>query len=118
MRGAIGWSYDLLEEEEKKSLNRLALFAGGFTLDGAEAIVEAGEVLKVDLLNSVASLVDKSLLSQRELPDGEPRFRMLQVVREFALDALGANSEADKIKSVHAEFYAALAEEALFKYGC
>jgi non-specific serine/threonine protein kinase len=112
MRAAIAWSYDLLDAEERKLLNRLAVFADGFTLDAAEVVAGTGEDLRVDLLDAVASLVDKSLLSQRGQPDGEPRFRMLVVVREFALEALEANGEANKIKRLHAGFYMLLAEAA------
>lgn len=108
MRAAISWSYDLLEPEEKKLLNRLAVFAGGFTLDAAEAVANAEADTGSDLLNAVASLVDKSLLSQREQSDGEPRLRMLVVVKEFALEMLQDSGEAERIKRLHAEFYANL----------
>jgi predicted ATPase/serine/threonine protein kinase len=133
MRAAIRWSYDLLDEEEKILLNRLAVFAGGFTFEAAEAVVSgqwsavrqsppeidktsAGKKLTTDhrplttVLDDLASLVDKSLLAQREQADGEPRFRMLAVVREFALEMLEMSGEADQIKRRHAEFYAHLAE--------
>ncbi len=112
MRGAIAWSYDLLNEKEKKLLNRLGVFAGGFTLDGAEEIGNAKKDLNLDILDAVTSLADKSLLSQREQADGEPRFRMLEVVREFALEALMTSGEADDIKHRHAGFMVALSEEA------
>lgn len=112
MRAAIAWSYDLLDGEERKMLNRLAVFAGGFTLDAATAVANANEDLSFNLLDCVASLVDKSLLLQREQMDGEPRFRMLKVVREFAFEALQESGEADEIKRRHAEFYASLAETA------
>jgi predicted ATPase len=112
MRGAIQWSYDLLEAEEKLLLNRLAVFAGGMTLDTAEAVANAKADLSVDLLDGISSLVDKSLLSQREMADGEPRFRMLEVVREFALEALAASGASGEIKRLHAEFYAQMAEAA------
>jgi predicted ATPase len=112
MRGAIQWSYDLLEAEEKKLLNRLAVFAGGLTLGAAEAVANAAGDLSVDLLDGVASLVDKSLIAQREMADGEPRFRMLEVVREFALEALETSGEAGDVKRLHAGFYAQLSETA------
>ena len=112
MRGAIAWSYDLLDSDEKKLLNRLAVFARGFTLDGAEAVGNAKEDLNTDIFDGISSLVDKSLLSQREQADGESRFRMLEVVREFALESLTENGEMEEIKRLHSIFYAALAEEA------
>lgn len=112
MRAAIRWSYDLLDAGERKLLSRLAVFFGGFTLDAAESVAGAEEDLNVDLLDAIASLVDKSLILQRELLDGEPRFRMLKVVREFALEALEASGESGEIKRLHAEFYARLSETA------
>jgi non-specific serine/threonine protein kinase len=112
MRAAIAWSYELLEEEEKKLLNRLAVFAGGFTLGAAEEIVNAEADLKNDLLDTVASLVDKSLVLRRELPNGKSRFRMLAVVREFTHEALDSSGEANKTRKHHAKFYASLAETA------
>lgn len=109
MGGAIQWSYDLLEGEERKLFDRLAVF-GGFTLEAADKVANK-EDLSVDILNAVASLVDKSLLTQREMAaDGEPRFRMLEVVREFALEQLGATGQANEFKRVHAEFFAQMAE--------
>ncbi len=116
MRGAIAWSYDLLDADEKKLLNRLAVFARGFTLEGAEAIALNSNFpntdLKIDIFDVLSSLVDKSLLAQREQADGEPRFRTLEVVREFALETLTASGEADEIKHRHAAFFANLSEEA------
>ncbi len=132
MRGAIQWSYDLLEENEKKLFNRLAVFRGGFTLDGAEVIAEGEKVRKRESEKSVAdstfssshsltfslsifdglsSLLEKSLIVRRDGADGEPRFRMLVVVREFALEKLAESGEADEIKQLHAEFYADLADK-------
>lgn len=108
MRGAIAWSYDLLDAGEQKLLNRLSVFRGGLTLEGAEAIGNAEADLSADLLDVVSSLVDKSLLLQREQPDGEPRFRMLVVVREFAFEKLAESGEAERIKRLHAGFYVLL----------
>jgi predicted ATPase/serine/threonine protein kinase len=112
MRAAIRWSYDLLDAKEQKLLNRLAVFGGGFTLDEAERVAGAEADLELDLFDGIAELSDKSLLTQREQADGEPRFRMLAVVREFALEELEAGSESNEIKRRHAEFFAALSEEA------
>ena len=112
MRGAIAWSYDLLDENEKKLFNLLAVFTGGFTLDGAEAVANASNAdAEIDVLDGVSSLVDKSLLVQREQLDGESRFRMLVVVKEYAVEKLNESGEADEVKHRHADFFAALAEE-------
>jgi tetratricopeptide (TPR) repeat protein len=110
MRAAIKWSYDLLDAEEQKLLNRLAVFGGGFTLDAAEKVANSEADLEIDSFDGIASLVDKSLLLQSEQADGEPRFRMLVVVREFALEELEAGGEAEEVKKRHAEFYAQMAE--------
>jgi predicted ATPase len=109
MRGAVAWSYGLLDEGERAVLQRLAVFVGGCTLDGAEAVCGTGGE---DVLEALGSLVEKSLVRQREQEDGEPRFRMLEVVREYALEALEAGGEAGEVRRLHAEFYAGLAEAA------
>jgi len=106
MRGAIRWSYDLLGEAERAVLRRLAVFAGGCTLEAAEAVCGG------DVLDALSSLVEKSLLRRRERGEGEARFTMLEVVREFALEALEAGGEAEEVRRLHAEFYAGLAEDA------
>ncbi len=112
MRKAIGWSYDLLDVEEKKLLNRLAVFAGSFTLGGAEAIGNAKNDLCSDIFDIVSLLVDKSLLTRHEKSDDEPRFRMLAVVREFVFEKLLESGEMNQIKHHHAAFYASLSEKA------
>ena len=83
MRDAIAWSHDLLTQEEQTLLQHLAVFPGGCTLEAAEAV--AGPDATLDVFDGIASLVDKSLLRQEEA-EGEPRFRMLEMVREFGLE--------------------------------
>jgi predicted ATPase/DNA-binding winged helix-turn-helix (wHTH) protein len=119
MRGAIEWSYELLDREEKFLFRRLAVFSGGFTVEAAEAIGEKelkiGENsldLPVSVLDLLTSLIDNNLLIQKELPDGNMRLRMLEVVREFALECLEANGELEILAQNHARFFLALAQEA------
>jgi predicted ATPase/class 3 adenylate cyclase/DNA-binding CsgD family transcriptional regulator len=112
LRGTIAWSYDLLEEAEKKLFRRLAVFVGGCTLEAAEAVCNATQDLEVDVLDTVARLVDKSLLRQEEQADGEPRLLMLETIREYALERLAASSEAEAVRRQHATFFLRLAEEA------
>lgn len=95
MRGAIEWSYDLLDETERVLFRRLSVFAGGFTIDAAEAIVSDDENLCIDVLNGITSLVENSLLVQTETSNGESRFRLLEVVREYALEALETTARAN-----------------------
>ena len=110
MRAAIAWSHDLLTPEEQVLFRRLAVFAGGFTLEAAEAVVSGSDELRIDLFEVVASLADKSVLRQEAGPGGEPRFFMLETVREFALEQLGASGEERAIRERHANWCLALAE--------
>ena len=97
MRDAIAWSYDLLPPAERVLFRRLAVFAGGFTLEAAEAVTEASAELGVDFLVGILSLVEASLLARSEAPGGVPRYRMLETVREFGLEQLAASGEADGV---------------------
>jgi len=109
LRATIAWSWDLLPVVEQVLLRRLAVFAGGWTLDAASAVCDIEGTL--DVLAGMAALVDKNLAEQTER-DGEPRFTMLATVREFALEQLIAAGEADLIRRRHAEHFCALAEAA------
>ncbi len=112
MRAAIAWSHDLLSPEEQALFRRLAVFVGGFTLEAAESVVRGPGEPGIDLLEGVASLVDKSLLRQDVGPGGEPRFTMLETVREFALEQLAASGEDAAIRERHASWCLALMEAA------
>jgi predicted ATPase/DNA-binding CsgD family transcriptional regulator len=112
MRDTIAWSYNLLTPEEQALLRRLAVFAGGFTLEAAEADCGATNLAGLDVLDGLTSLVDKSLLREEMGPEDEPRFGMLETVREFALERLAAAGEAEIIQRAHAAFYLTLAERA------
>src|SRR5439155_375140 len=112
LRGAIEWSYDLLEEGEKQLFRRLAVFVGGCTLESIEAVCNAQGDLGADVLDRVESLVSKSLLRQEEQADGEPRFVMLETIREFARDELEESGDANALQREHACYFMELAEEA------
>jgi predicted ATPase len=112
LRRAIDWSYDLLAEAEQALFRRLAAFVGGCTLEAVEAVCNGAGDLQVDALEGVASLVDKSLLQQEAQPDGGPRFRMLETIREYGLERLEASGEAEGTRGRHAAFFRALAEQA------
>src|SRR5215212_8864955 len=104
MRNAIAWSHDLLTAEEQTLFRRLAVFSGGCTLEAAEAIVNPQEIL--DVFGGIASLIDKSLLRQEEGVAGEPRFRMLETVREYGLERLeAAGDEAEPIRRGQAAYF-------------
>jgi predicted ATPase len=88
MRDAIAWSYDLLSSDEQTLFRRLAVFVGGCTLKAAEAVANSTGDLEIDPIEGIASLVDNSLLREETIRNGEPRFLMLETVREFALEQL------------------------------
>ncbi|MEK6225881.1 MAG: adenylate/guanylate cyclase domain-containing protein [Chloroflexota bacterium] len=106
LNGAIAWSWDLLNESEKRLFGRLAVFVAGAMLPQIEAV--SGES---DVLDVLSALVEQSLVRQSEV-EGEPRFRMLVTIREYALVRLAQSGEADEISRRHAAAFLALAEEA------
>ncbi len=111
LRNTIAWSADLLRPEERAVFRRLSVFAGGFTLDAAEAVIEEfGAALSV--LDLVASLADKSLIRRQGGGGGEPRFAMLETVREFGLEQLLASGEEVAVRDRHAAWCLQLAEHA------
>jgi predicted ATPase/class 3 adenylate cyclase len=112
LRAAIAWSYDLLVPPERALFARLAVFAGGCTLEAAEAVCSAAGGLPLDLLDGIDSLVQKSLLRQEEGPGGDPRFTMLETIREFAQERLHELPEADALRQAHADTLLILAENA------
>lgn len=112
LRGAIAWSYDLLEPEEQRLFHRLAVFVDGWSWEAAEEVCMAAGRLEGDILEGLASLVDKSLLRQEEQAEGEVRFWMLQTLREFGLEQLHSTGEMEITREKHAEYYLRLAEEA------
>jgi predicted ATPase/DNA-binding CsgD family transcriptional regulator len=112
MRAAIAWSHDLLTLEEQVLFRRLAVFAGGFTLEAAEAVASGPVEPGIDPFEGVASLLDKSLLRQEAGPGGEPRFTMLETVREFALEQLAASGEDAETRHRQASWCLALMEAA------
>jgi predicted ATPase/DNA-binding XRE family transcriptional regulator len=112
MRGTLDWSYDLLHNPEKGLFRRLSVFAGGFTLEAAEAVGGEGEE-PGDELMLLGNLIEQSLvLAGSEGEGDEIRYRMLEPVRQYAQEKLEEGGEAEKTKRHHARYYLALAEEA------
>jgi predicted ATPase/DNA-binding XRE family transcriptional regulator len=116
LRAAIEWSYDLLEAGEQKLFARLGVFVGGCSIPAAEAVCNARGDLAVDPLEAVESLLDKSLVRQSGQEeediglDWEPRFEMLETIREYAAERLRESGEEEQTRHWHAEYYLALAE--------
>ena len=111
LRAAMDWSYDLLSAAEQKLFRRLSVFVGGCTLEGVEAVCDTKGDLDLDLLDGMASMVDKSLVQQVEQAKGESRFVMLETIREYALEKLEASGEEALTKRAHAAYCLVLAEE-------
>ena len=112
MRDAIGWSYDLLTADEQAFFRRLSVLAGGGSLEAVAAITSGAGEIGRDVLDGVRGLVEQSLLIQTEAPPGEPRYSMLETIREFGLERLAASGEENSTRSAHAAYYLALAEQA------
>lgn len=116
MHDAIAWSYDLLSPEEQRLFRRLAVFVGGFTLDAITGTEGGGRRTEVarksssSVLDLVASLIDQSLLARDIGADGEPRYRMLETIREYGLSQL-EDDEATTVRAAHAHIYLDLAWE-------
>jgi predicted ATPase len=113
---ALDWSYQLLDEEERTVLRRLAIFAGGFTLDSASAIAAFEDRHAPDVADRVASLVTKSLVAA-DFRQGEVRFRLLETTRAYALAKLKESSDLDTLARRHAAYYRELVETASSRLG-
>jgi predicted ATPase len=111
LRAAMDWSHELLSAAEQKLFRRLAVFAGGCTLESAEAVCDASADLGLDTLDGMSSIVDKSLLRQLEQPNGESRYAMLETIREYAFEKLKASGEEAATKRSRAAYCLVLAEE-------
>ncbi|MEO8753178.1 MAG: winged helix-turn-helix domain-containing protein [Casimicrobiaceae bacterium] len=109
LRAAIDWSYELLNSAERILLHRLSVFAGGFAVDGAEAVGTGGEVAATDVLELLANLVDKSLVG---FDVQSERYQLLETVRQYAQERLVASGEEAAVRDAHLAFHAALAERA------
>jgi predicted ATPase/DNA-binding NarL/FixJ family response regulator len=120
MRDTIAWSYDLLPPEDQELFASLSIFSGGFTVEAAEAICTVVPAtpetthLPAELaaLERVSRLIDHSLLLLTDGSDGEPRYYMLETIREFGLERLQATKNLDVVQRVHAAYYARLAARA------
>jgi predicted ATPase/DNA-binding CsgD family transcriptional regulator len=125
MRDAVAWSYDLLSPRDQAVLRRLAVFAGGFTLEAAEQVTGDGCQVSherttnpslvtrhpsPETLDAISSLVASSLLQQEDGPGGEPRYMMLETLREFGREQLEAAGEATAAEQAHAAWFVEFAE--------
>jgi predicted ATPase/DNA-binding winged helix-turn-helix (wHTH) protein len=111
LRKTIDWSHDLLSESEQKLFRRFSVFSGGGSLDAAEAVCNTGLDLGIEIFDGLSSLVDKNLVQRADTGSSEPRFAMLETIREYALERLLASGEESAVRRAHAAYYLVLAEE-------
>ncbi len=111
LRGAITWSHDLLDAPQQQLFRRVSVFTGGCTLEAIETICNAEGDLGMDPFEGVEALVSQSLLRQVDSSDDEPRFQMLETIREFASEQLAASGEAETLRRQHAEHFLASVEQ-------
>jgi predicted ATPase len=121
LRTTIDWSYDLLQAGEQHLFRRLAVFVGGFTLEAVQAVcfppaTDALSSMQMDdegvALEQLAQLLDKSLVQAQQSMSGEPRFSMLETIREYASEQLAASGEEAAVQAQHVQYFLQLAEEA------
>jgi predicted ATPase/transcriptional regulator with XRE-family HTH domain/Tfp pilus assembly protein PilF len=108
LQATIAWSYDLLSPGEQQLFKRLAVFAGGGTLEAAEAVCNPEGDLAIEVLAGVESLLTRNLLKQWERPDGEIRYGMLLTIREFGLEKLAESGQAGMVEEKYAAYYQTL----------
>ena len=108
LRGAIAWSHDMLDDGDRSMFALLSVFVGGAGLDAIERVCGSGAG---DLLDTLGSLVEKSLMRQVAAIDGQPRFAMLETIREFAIERAVASGRWELLSADHARYFLAFAEE-------
>jgi predicted ATPase/class 3 adenylate cyclase len=111
LRNAIAWSYGLLTPEEQTLYRRLSVFVGGCVLAAAEAVCDPDGSLGLDLLDGITSLAAQSIVRQAEGPDGEPRFGMLETIREYGLEQLQASGEEPAVRRRHLTYFTERSEQ-------
>lgn len=109
LRAVVEWSYDLLFDDERRLFARLAVFAGGWSLDAAEQICADEQLPRADILDLLTNLVDKSLVIADPTDDGDVRYRMLQTLAEYASEHLTGAGEAPSLRGRHASWFAEMA---------
>ncbi len=110
LRASLDWSYALLSQSEQTLLNRLSVFAGGWTLDSAEAVCLGAGLEVADVTDGLLGLVSKSLVVAEETPDRNQRYRLLETVRQYARERLASAGEADIVQEQHAAHFLAFVE--------
>jgi predicted ATPase len=111
LRATLDWSYNLLDAEHRKLFRRIAVFVGGATIEAIEAVCDTRQDLKIDLWGAIELLVDNSLVRRIDADDAEPRFALLETMREYGIERLAAADEETYTRKAHAAYCLVLAEE-------
>jgi predicted ATPase/two-component SAPR family response regulator len=111
LRATLDWSHDMLDAEERVAFRRLAIFAGGFTIEAAERVAAGGELKPASMLELLTRLADKSLV-RVEHADGDSRYHLLVTIRDYARDRLAEAGEADAMRRAHLAYFTELVEAA------
>jgi predicted ATPase len=111
LRATIDWSYNLLDAEHRKLFRRMAVFVGGATVEAIEAVCDTRQDLKVNLWDAVELLADNSLIRRIDFDEMEPRFALLETMREYGLEQLAAANEEQYTRKAHAAYCLVSAEE-------
>ena len=112
LKATLDWSYDLVSEKEQALFRRLAVFAGGFSLEAAEAVCSGDEIETAEVLGLLTQLVEKSLVVAEPTAEAEVRYRLLETLRQYGWTRLAESGEASAIQRRHVDTYLALAEQA------
>ena len=110
LRATVDWSYSLLDERDRTVFDRLAVFAGGFEMASAEAVVAGDGIETWDVLDAIGDLASKSMIVSEETKDGVVRHQLLETMRHYALERLDEDGDADTWRRRHAEHFAEFAE--------
>jgi predicted ATPase/TolA-binding protein len=111
LQATMDWSYELLDERSQTVFRRLAVFAGGFSLEAAEAVVDPFERMVSGVLSALEILLGQSLLTRYINAEGEPRITMLETIREYAQDKMEAEENLPALRKAHAAYYRLLAQD-------
>jgi tetratricopeptide (TPR) repeat protein len=106
LRQALAWSYDLLDTDQRSVFRRAGVFVNGFSVEAMEAVCTASGGDTPRVLDSIFLLADHSLIARRDAQDGEPRFYLLETMREYALELLQRSGEEDEVRGAHAQYFA------------
>jgi predicted ATPase/class 3 adenylate cyclase len=110
MRGAIDWSYALLSGPQQRLFLRLSVFVGGCDLEAVEAVCDFDDRLGLDVFEGISALIENNLLAKQDDPRAQPRYAMLETIREYASWKVEASGETDALRRRHSEYFSALAE--------